>query len=116
MFSLPSRSSESQLSLLETVIDQKVEEVVKRLFLSDVEYFTNLLRENLKGSHALIDKSEVLLSVQETLQLTKPPIGRTTLYLWTKAKKIKAYKIGKRVLYSKEEVLKFLTSVVKKPA
>lgn len=84
-------------SLVATVADKVLEEIKRR----------ELLREDEKGND--------LISVTETLKLTKPPIGRTTLYLWVKGGKISVFKVGKRSYFSKNAVLRFLTSVEKKP-
>src|SRR4051794_34408864 len=61
------------------------------------------------------DELPDLLSVQQILKLTDPPICRSTLYNWVKERKVKQFKVGKRNYFSKNALLAFLTSVEKKP-
>lgn len=69
------------------------------------------LQGKLQGNSEDVD----LISVDQVLHLTNPPISRTNLYYWTKAGKVQAFYVGTRVFYSKKAVLSFLTSVIKKP-
>ncbi len=85
-----------------------------------ISFFELDLLDFLRKHHILKDAPKVLpgenlISVANALKLTTPPIGRTTLHNWTKAGKITAYKVGRRVFYSKHSLLTFLTSVEKKP-
>ncbi len=89
--------SPSIYQLLVSDITQIVLEKIKQ------EYFSN----SLKGNNTDL-KIEVL-------NLTNPPIGRVTLYNWTLARKVKAYKVGSRNYYSKKAMIAFLTSTEKKP-
>lgn len=104
---------------------------IKREHLTENSFFKMLVEET--GKYVLdilsnkplqqsnpcvveVNKPEIdLLSTAEILDLTHPPIGRTTLYNWTKAGKVKAFKVGKRVYYSKANILEFLTSIQKRP-
>jgi len=91
--------------LFAKVTDEVYDRVVKKL-----------LSNSFPTSDEKAESEElILLSVEQTRHLTEPPISRTNLYYWTKANKLQAYKVGKRVFYSKKAVLTFLTSVVKKP-
>ena len=92
--------------LLVADITHAVFEKVKQELLSD---------RHTKNTISHKDEDVDLLSVEQTLNLTNPPIGRTTLHYWQKAGKVTAYKVGKRVFYSKRAVTTFLTSVAKSP-
>ena len=99
----PQRESLSTYQLLVADITVAVLETVKK------EFFSALDQPTITANNEEVD----LISVEQTLNLTNPPIGRTTLHHWQKAGKVTAYKVGKRVFYSKKAVTIFLTSVVK---
>lgn len=52
------------------------------------------------------EKEEILLTREETFKFLK--IDSTTLWLWTKAGKLKCYAIGNRRYYKKSEILECL--------
>ncbi len=97
-------------SSYDRLIDELTEKIIEKLKASGV-------LDSLSHSYKTAPEStEVdLISVEQTLNITNPPIGRTTLFYWTKSGKVTAYKVGKRVFYSKKAITSFLTSVVKKP-
>lgn len=54
-----------------------------------------------------------LLSPSETCKLFSPPIGRTTLYNYTKAGRLTSYRLGHKVFYSRKEVIQTFTTITR---
>jgi excisionase family DNA binding protein len=53
-----------------------------------------------------MEEKHEMMTIEETARLLR--ITRQTLYERTKKKEIPAYKVGRRVLYKREDIEKFL--------
>jgi excisionase family DNA binding protein len=53
-----------------------------------------------------MEEKPEMMTIEETAKLLR--ITRQTLYDWTKKKEIPSYKLGRRVLYKREEIDEYL--------
>ncbi|NQY30382.1 MAG: helix-turn-helix domain-containing protein [Flavobacteriaceae bacterium] len=84
------------IQIQEITVEELVDKVADKLVLKIEEYLKELSSK----------KEDVLLSRRETADYLK--VDLSTIHNWTKNSKIKAYYLGNRVYYKKEEIIKVL--------
>jgi len=88
--------------LLHEISPEDLTEIIRKAVRAELTAF--LLELN-------VDKNDpyVLLSRAEACDLLK--VSLTTLWNWTKADKVKAYRMGNRIFYKKKELLESLVKL-----
>lgn len=76
-----------------------------------IDCVTSCLKYHPKGINKNLDKSQDLLTRDDTCKLLQ--IDSSTLWAWTNKGKVKAYGIGNRRYYKRSELMAALTPVNK---
>jgi len=89
----------AQTILLQQLSVKELEEILRIIIREEIDFNTN----------SKIQESDMLLTRSETCEFLK--VDSSTLWHWTNKGKLKAYGIGHRRYYKKQEIIECLTLV-----